>query len=122
MAAREVVPGLRLDFTPEGDVAIFSIVDHVGLLDVSLAMDRGLGLLIGGPFRVVVDYSKAARIRKLGVGLLAYYAKIVRRKGGRLVVVAPPPGAAPDLEPFDLREMFGAVDTREEAIAAARID
>ncbi len=122
MVAREVVPGLNLEFTPEGDVAIFSVVGQVGLLDISRAVDSGLRLLMKGSYRVVVDFSKAAKVREIGVGFLAYYRKVVLRKGGRLAVVAPPPGAAPELKPFDLRAMFGAVDTLEEAIAAARAD
>lgn len=50
------------------------------------------------------------------MGFLACYRKVVLRKGGRLAV----PGAAPELKPFDLRAMFGALDTLEEAIAATR--
>ena len=120
MGEREVVPGLRLEVTPEGDVAVFRVVGEVGALDVSRAVDGGLRLLARGPYRIVVDFSKATRVRAIGLGFLAYYRKIAAEKGGRLVVVAPPAGVDPELESFDLYEMFGAVDTLEEAIAAAR--
>lgn len=68
-------------------MAIFSVVGQVGLLDISRAVDGGLRLLVKGPYRIVVDFSKAAKVREIGVGFLAYYCKVVLRKGGRLAVV-----------------------------------
>ena len=120
MSSQEIVPGLNLEITPEGDVAVFSIVKQVGLRDVSRAVDMGLRLLAKGPYRIVLDFSEATRLRVLGLGFISYYCKVVASKGGRMVIVAPPEGTAAELMPFDLRQMFPVYDTRDEAIAAAR--
>jgi hypothetical protein len=117
---KELVPGLHMEFTPEGDVVIFSMIGSIAIGDVSRAVDMAGTLAFRLPKLVVLDFSRAAHLRGLGVGLMGYYRRYVEARGGRFGVVPPPDGAIEGLEPMDLRRMFEIYDSPEEAVAGVR--
>jgi hypothetical protein len=118
--SREIVPGLQLELTPEGDVVVFSVVGSIAVADVARALDMAGKLAFKLPRLVVLDFTRAARLRGLGVGLMGYYRRYVEARGGRFALVPPPDGAVEGLEPMDLRRMFAVYDSRGEAIDGVR--
>jgi len=117
---RQIVPGLNMELTPEEDVVVFCMVGSIATADVTRAVDMAGTLAFKLPRLVVLDFSRAAHLRGLGVGLMGYYRRYVEARGGRFALVPPPDGAIEGLEPMDLRRMFEVYQSREEAIAGVR--
>jgi anti-anti-sigma regulatory factor len=120
MEPEEIVPGLYLERTPEGDVTVISMVGEVAPGDIGRALEFGARLALNPPRRMVLDFSKATRLKSLGVGLLGHYRRFLEARGGRMTIVSPPEEILGGLAPLDLRRLFEVYDTREGALAAVR--
>jgi anti-anti-sigma regulatory factor len=120
MEPEEIVPGLYLERTPEGDVTVISMVGEVAPGDIGGALEFGARLALNPPKLLVLDFSRATRLKSLGVGLLGHYREFLAARGGRMALVSPPEEILAGLAPLDLRRLFEVCDTREGALAAVR--
>lgn len=118
MEREEVVPGLALEFIPETDVAVFTVTGTVRLRDVGRALDLGLQVLSGRARHLVLDFSEATQFLNIGPGLLAWAQAHLGKRGRKMAIVLPADESVLESLPVDLRKVFTAYDTREEAIEA----
>jgi len=114
------IPGLQLDYLDDGDIVVFTISGEVSRdrYDeinefVQTVIRRGAKALIG-------DCSRAGRISSTGVGMMAYYCKEMRERGGHLVVVRPPDGIMKTLSPSSVERFVPFFDTLEDALKHVR--
>jgi len=114
------IPGFTLETAPEGDVMICKVVGRVGQEYFATIEEQAMQLVSRGYHRMVVDLSEAAGISSSGLGLMLYYEKTLRDKGGCLVLVRPRGAAARTLSVSKLDTVFQMFDILEEALAAAR--
>jgi anti-anti-sigma regulatory factor len=120
MEPREIMPGLFSESTPEGDVTIISVVGEVTPGNVGGALKFAAKMNAEPPRRLVLDFSRAERLRGPGVVLMGHYRSFVESHGGRMTVVSPSAEVVESLAPLDLPALFEVYAAREEAVAATR--
>lgn len=114
----EAFPGMKLEMACGGKVAIFSVVGELPAASRATAAEFLNEILKRGCRHVVGDLSRATRISSTGIGMLAYYRKMLEAQGGRIVLVKPPPEVLRQLEAIKLSTWIGMHDTRDAALAA----
>ena len=112
------IPGLKIEFSPDGIVAVFTIKDHIPPDRIPEVEEFFMAAFESGCRRLLVDMSEAASMSDTGAGLIVYYVKMLRAKGGGLAVVRPRGISMEQLAPINLETSVGFYDTREEALAA----
>jgi anti-anti-sigma regulatory factor len=122
MEPREIMPGLFSERTPEGDVTILSVVGEITPGNVGGALQFAARMDADPPRRLVLDFSRAERLRGPGLVLMGHYRSYVESRGGRMTVVSPSAEVMESLAPLDLPALFEVYAAREEAVAATRRD
>jgi hypothetical protein len=113
------VPGVRITYVGQGEIAVFSILDGVPADFVSHAAEALRDVICRGCRWVVVDLSSANCPSSGGAGLLFYYHKFLMERGGKLIVVSAPSSIMKDHRPF-IEPAIPIVETCAEAIALLR--
>jgi anti-anti-sigma regulatory factor len=119
-ATGEVVAGLELRSTPEGDIAILAVTGSVRrnrLPAVLRVFGEALRNSSGG---VVIDLSRATRLTSAALAMVIYGQKLFHAGGARLVVVKPLTESDSRLPGRMLEQLFDCRDTLGEAVAVLR--
>jgi anti-sigma B factor antagonist len=109
-----------LSLTPEGDVVMLRIEGEVGRDQVAAVEERLNDLVGQGHCRLVLDLSAAERMSSTGYGLVLYYQTIFKRRGGRLVLVAPSATLSRQMALTGLDSAYEICPSVEEALEKVR--
>jgi anti-sigma B factor antagonist len=101
----------------DDDCLIVSVQGDLDLFTAPELKQRLTDAIERGTTRVVVDLDEATSIDSTTLGVLIAAVKRLRLRHGDLAVVCSDPGIARTFEITGLDEVFGVLDTREQALA-----
>jgi anti-anti-sigma factor len=109
--------GIDLKLMPSKRAMVCRLVGRAGREDIA-PTEEAVRLLVGAGYRsLVVDLSDAEHVSSTGLGLMLYYKKILRERGGSLSVVRPPDHVARMLALINLDKVLQICSTLDEALA-----
>ena len=101
----------------DGDCLVVAVRGDLDLFTAPELKRRLTDAIEGGTTRVVVDLDEATSIDSTTLGVLIGAVKRLRLRDGDLAVVCTDATIARTFEITGLDEVFGVLDTREEALA-----
>jgi len=116
-----LIPGFTADVLLGSRVVLLSIEDFVPRDLVSEANERLVSLMGRQCQCLIVDCSRMTEISSKGVGLVAYQAAELRRKGGEVLLIPPSPPVAERLGIAALHKITRFFPSVEEAVDYARV-
>ena len=105
------------DDAVDDDCLVVAVRGDLDLFTAPELKQRLTEAIEGGTTRVVVDLDEATSIDSTTLGVLIAAVKRLRLRDGGLAVVCNDPTIARTFEITGLDEVFGVLDTREEALA-----
>lgn len=98
------------------EVVFDGSLDAAGVQRVELPFSA----LAGKHADLLIDLSKVGFLASLGLRMLVINAKLVQRRGGKMVLVGPQPTALKVLHSTGIDQMIPVYSDRESALAAFR--
>jgi anti-anti-sigma factor len=113
------IPGVRIDCLGQNEIAVFSIVGQVSQDFFSEAAETFHSLIEKGHRFIVLDLAQATGVSSSGVGVVVYCHKLLKDRGGSLVIVSGPPSVMKPVDSF-VKPIIPIVRTLDEALALLR--
>ena len=115
-----MIPGFQADMEFGGKVLVVTLDGQVPRDAVSQANEILVSLLAKQCIYLILDCSRLREIGSSGVGLVAYHASALRRRGGEVLIVPPAPEVLHRLGAEALRGITRFVPSLDHALRRVR--
>ena len=88
-------------------------IEEVGHIDIKFA-----GLTASPPMAIVCDLTQVPFMTSLSIRSLVLNAKAIARRGGKMVILAPPPDVTEVLQTSGINQLIPIYRTLPEAVSA----